>query len=247
MKNKKLYYFLTLLIFSGGIYLIFNKIYSSLKDKLNDINTDITLLYELHSIESHHQTDTCYTKILCLGNSITKHPVKKDVEWYSNWGMAASKEEYDYVHQLQSMLRKSHEGVTVEALNISAFEQNPNINIDSLLFEHINQVDAIVIRIGENVKQCDIEAFRKNLPRLIEYCKQKASKVMITGNFWYNPTKEQVIIESAHKEDIKYIPLFWIARSYNIYPQLGDTLYDTHGKTYTIKKTLLSHILMTKE
>ena len=43
-------------------------------------------------------------KVLCLGNSITRHEYKADIEWFSEWGMAASKEENDYCHQLQKLL-----------------------------------------------------------------------------------------------------------------------------------------------
>ena len=43
-------------------------------------------------------------QVLCLGNSITKHPIKEDIEWFSDWGMAASNIEYDYCHQLEKML-----------------------------------------------------------------------------------------------------------------------------------------------
>ena len=43
-------------------------------------------------------------KVLCLGNSITRHEYAPSIEWFSAWGMAASKEENDYCHQLERML-----------------------------------------------------------------------------------------------------------------------------------------------
>ena len=59
-------------------------------------------------------------QVLCLGNSITKHPIKEDIEWFSDWGMAASNIEYDYCHQLEKMLCKYHPNSTVTPLNIAS-------------------------------------------------------------------------------------------------------------------------------
>lgn len=61
-------------------------------------------------------------KVVCLGNSITKHPYKQEVEWYADWGMAASKEEFDYCHVLQRRLRKYCSYASVTPLNIYQFE-----------------------------------------------------------------------------------------------------------------------------
>lgn len=37
-------------------------------------------------------------RIMFVGNSITKHAAKEEIGWFGDWGMAASKEENDYVH-----------------------------------------------------------------------------------------------------------------------------------------------------
>ena len=39
-------------------------------------------------------------KILIVGNSITYHAPKEDIDWNNSWGMAASRAENDYVHIL---------------------------------------------------------------------------------------------------------------------------------------------------
>nr|HPJ23025.1 hypothetical protein [Clostridia bacterium] len=37
-------------------------------------------------------------RILFVGNSITWHPVKEEIGWLNEWGMAASSDDNDYVH-----------------------------------------------------------------------------------------------------------------------------------------------------
>lgn len=45
-------------------------------------------------------------RILFVGNSITKHGPAPEIGWHGNWGMAASREENDYVHVAVDMLSK---------------------------------------------------------------------------------------------------------------------------------------------
>src|SRR5947207_487382 len=63
-------------------------------------------------------------KVLFLGNSITLHGPAPSIGWTSNWGMAASQEEKDYVHLLAADIAKAT-GAPPKTMvrNIAAFER----------------------------------------------------------------------------------------------------------------------------
>ena len=177
------------------------------------------------------------TNVLCLGNSITKHGVKHDIEWFSDWGMAASKEEYDYCHQLQSMFKQYNDSSTVTPLNIAYWEQNLNCNIDSLIGEKCLNKDLIIIRLGENVH--DKELFKTRILDLVNVCKKYTSNIIITGCFWPDADKEEALINAANRNGLEYVPLAWISEQQGVYPKIGDKLYSTSSKPYKVKQDFI--------
>ena len=50
--------------------------------------------------------EDCALKVMFLGNSITKHGVAPQIGWHGDWGMAASKQENDYVHLCEKEILK---------------------------------------------------------------------------------------------------------------------------------------------
>ena len=102
---------------------------------------------------------------------------------------------------------------------------------------YTNKVDLIVVRIGENVT--DIEAFEKNIQRLIDKCLSYTERIIIIGCFWYNAEKERILIDSALDNDLRFAPLGWIARMKDVYPVIGDSLYDVKGNQYVIKEDFI--------
>lgn len=176
--------------------------------------------------------------VLCLGNSITWHPRKDEIEWYSEWGMAASRIENDYCHQLEAMLRQSDDESSVTPLNIAAWELGlRSTQIDSLIGDNICGKDAVVIRLGENVS--DKGRFEMALDTLVSFCQEHVEKVVLTGCFWQDDNKELSIIKVAERHAVDYVPLFWIDCLYNARPVYGDDLLDTQGNRYEITRDFI--------
>lgn len=198
------------------------------------------LLFPAGTVHASSQETGTALRVLCLGNSITHHDYAASVEWYGNWGMAASKAENDYCHQLQSMLSQYHPGTVVTPLNIAYWERNLDCNIDSLISSYASNKDIIVIRLGENVS--DKEAFKDALLRLVRYCKARAPRVVITGCYWEDADKEATIKSVALAESIAYIPLNYIDKEDGSRPKIGDTLYSINGNAYKVTKDfIISH------
>ncbi len=175
--------------------------------------------------------------VLCLGNSITRHEYAPGIEWYSAWGMAASKEENDYCHQLERMLCQKRPGSKVTPLNIADWERNLSLDLNTLLDRHCEGKDVIVIRLGENVE--DKEAFKTAIGSLISYCKKKAKYVFITGCFWKDDEKEAAIYQAATAYRIPYVDLRGIDQVGVTRPKVGDYLYDRDGNRYMITQDFI--------
>lgn len=176
-------------------------------------------------------------KVVCLGNSITRHGYLPDVEWYSDWGMAASKPENDYCHVLERELQAYNKHTCVHPQNIYPFERNPYCDIDSLIGKTCAEADIIILRICENVN--DIDAFKKNFPRLVEYCLEITPHVIVSGAFWPHEKKERILVSAAERHALEFVPLSWITYQSDVYPKKGDILYDTDGKQYPITKEFI--------
>lgn len=176
-------------------------------------------------------------KVVCLGNSITRHGYLPDVEWYSDWGMAASKPENDYCHVLERELQTFNKHTRVHPQNIYPFERNPYCDIDSLIGKTCAEADIIILRICENVS--NIDAFEQNISRLIEYCTNITPHVIVSGAFWPHEKKERILVSAAERHALEFVPLSWITYQSDVYPQKGDILYDIDGKQYPITKEFI--------
>ena len=109
---------------------------------------------------------------------------------------------------------------------------NPLHKVDSLLAGVMDEKDIIIFRFGDNVD--DEEAFSLGLQRMIDYCRQYTSNIIITGCFWKRIHTESVLISAARTNHLKYVPLFWIGETYgdSTYCTGDEVFYDVDGNPY---------------
>ena len=142
-----------------------------------------------------------YRKVLFLGNSITKHGPKADIDWSGNWGMAASAEAKDYVHLVTKALTEK-QGSAPEVLvkNIADFERAyAGYDFAVKQKEVVEfQADLIILAIGENVpglKMAEDKAkLQEAVTKLLTTLKGKHSpRILVRSCFWANPAKDEAL------------------------------------------------------
>lgn len=145
--------------------------------------------------------ETSFKKVLFLGNSITKHGPKADIDWFGNWGMAATAEAKDYVHVFtQALMEKQGFAPEILVKNIADFERSgEGYAVTEKLKDAIDfQADLIVLAIGENVPalktaeektklQADVTALLNSL--------KGAGKptILVRSCFWANTAKDECL------------------------------------------------------
>lgn len=156
------------------------------------------LILLIASFVSQSFAQTSFKKVLFLGNSITKHGPKADIDWSGNWGMAASAEAKDYVHVFTASLSQK-QGSTPEILvkNIADFERaHQGYECATKLKEAIDfQADLIVLAISENVPamktaeaktqfQADVTALLKTIQG------NHKPTILVRSCFWADTAKD---------------------------------------------------------
>lgn len=117
-------------------------------------------------------------KILFIGNSITLHG--KCSYWPGEWGMAASKEENDYVHLLVNRLRNDGLQVDYAVTNFFKWEimDHDRDEVLSLLDVYLkDSYDYIVLQLGENITS--IATLERDFYSLLSYLSKKQPKATL--------------------------------------------------------------------
>lgn len=144
---------------------------------------------------------TAFKKVLFLGNSITKHSPKADIDWSGNWGIAASAEAKDYAHVFTASLAQK-QGSTPKTLvkSIADFERaHQGYDVSAKLKEAIDfQADLIVLAIGENVPALkmpeDKARFQDAVTNLLTTLKADRKPVILVRScFLANEAKDEAL------------------------------------------------------
>lgn len=145
------------------------------------------------------------TKVLFLGNSITKHGPKADIDWSGNWGMAATAEAKDYVHLVtKALTEKAGTAPQVMVKNIADFERAySGYDIAAKLKEAIDfKADLIILAIGENVPGLktaeDKTKLQASVTTLLRAMKgEKKPTILVRSCFWANAAKDEALQQAC--------------------------------------------------
>ncbi len=146
-----------------------------------------------------------FQRVLILGNSITLHGPKPSIGWTSNWGMAASAPEKDFVHIVaRSLAGPAGNAPQLMVKNIVAFErQYASYDVADKLKEGLAfQADLVILAIGENTHGLNTpEAraqFEKSVEKLLQELKAASQPTIIVRScFWPNRDKDQALKQAC--------------------------------------------------
>lgn len=159
-------------------------------------------------------------RVLFLGNSITLHGPKADIDWTGNWGMAASAERKDYVHLVVDGLARQI-GVVPEmrVRNIADFERGcSTYDVHAQLKDLLAfDPDVIVVAIGENVPGLATDKarseFKEAVMRLLNaFLEKRHPRVVVRSSFWPDPAKDTILRDACESVKGRFVDAAPIGR-----------------------------------
>lgn len=162
-----------------------------------------------------NETDTTkkIKRVVILGNSIVAHPVKTEIGWNWDWGMAASARDSDFVHLLIAKIHRVDPLVEVQYGSIAAFEQGYE-QYDLAQLEKYRNADLIIIKISENVdaQTAEKRGFMEYYNKLVNYLNaDKKSQFIISDGFWPSPVNAK-IKDYAESKNYPFVTLYDLYR-----------------------------------
>lgn len=178
-------------------------------------------------------------KWVAIGNSLTKHPYKADVNWLctDNRGMAASKLEYDYVHRMETYFKSKNSNYQGTVIYQGAgWETSSNrtsylSNFDSIID---STVGLITIQLSENAG--NLTTFEDDMVALINYVRKLAPNayVMLISNAWNSEERITYQRHAATRTKCGFVDLSTVSQYSNFQAGMGTTIEVGDGSTFTI-------------
>ena len=180
--------------------------------------------------------------ILAIGNSITMHPVCS--YWWGSWGMAASSQDKDYIHQVKAGLEQTYETVNLDIISVQSWETSSARSKQLHKFDDklANNYDLVIIQLGENVS--NLTTFKKDFNKLVSYIKERQAdaKIVIVGDYWYKSGRETSKISVATNQGCQYVDLSSIRGKKAYRASKGAKVLGDDGKLHTITNAaVISH------
>ena len=146
---------------------------------------------ETHKFINITRVNNPALKVMFIGNSITLHAPNPQIGWFGNWGMAASCEESDYVHQTVRMIEEKLGKIDFCVAQLAEWERRYTEG-DAVLKEYYDSAvhfapDIIIVRIGENInretnKKINCKPFFASMIK--HFIAPNTRQVIVTDCFW---------------------------------------------------------------
>ena len=210
---------------------------NNLEQQVNDLNRALTVMQDEISILKNSDVEWSNTvfNYLAIGNSITKHPTCD--YWWNEIGIAASTENKDYVHLINSYLQETEEtcfsAVNFRQWEIASRDRSEFLNLlDGYLDIRLNLV---IVQLSENVN--DLSTFKEDFKELLNYISNKCPKaqVIVVGDFWDVETKDSIKKEVCNELNIPFVSLDSIKGKSEYQAGLNTVVYDAQGNEHVIK------------
>lgn len=164
-------------------------------------------------------------RILFLGNSITLHGPAPKIGWTSNWGMAASAQEKDYVHVLvDSIAKRSGIPPVVRVGTIVDFERHyDTYDPEAGLKKDLDfKPDVVVVAIGENVPglaSAEAKAkYEAAFLRLLKVLRDSGRpEIFVRSCFWPNKAKDDIMRKSCQAVGGVFVDIGGLAKDESNY------------------------------
>jgi lysophospholipase L1-like esterase len=151
------------------------------------------------------KTGVSAERVLFLGNSITKHGPAPKIGWNSDWGMAASTEDKDYVHVTAALLGKvTGKAPDIRFKNIADFERNlASYDLEGKLKEELAfKPTLVIVAIGENVPGLGSEdlktQYKTSYAKLLALFKGNGNPTLVVRScFWADAAKDSIMKDAC--------------------------------------------------
>lgn len=150
------------------------------------------------------RADVDVSRVLFLGNSITRHGPAPKIGWNDDWGMAASAKENDYVHLVAAGLAaQAPKPPEIQFKNIADFERGlATYDLDaSLKAEFAFKPTLVIVAIGENVAALGTDdakqQFKSSLQKLFAKIRASGATLLVRSCFWADAAKDGILRDAC--------------------------------------------------
>ena len=155
--------------------------------------------------------DPSFSRILFLGNSLTKHTPAPNIGWTNDWGMAASAPERDYVHLLVKGVA-AHQAEDPKWRIGSMPMEGGYANLDPRAavaqFDEYHP-DLVVMAYGENCHSVTNDAntalYKSKYKAVVEEFKEKGATVIVRAPYWPNDRQRKLLKEISDETGCVYV------------------------------------------